>query len=130
MKFIRQALKKQMIGFVLTGLTSTLIMFSLYVSLQKIINYRYAYIIAYSISVVALYFMNIFVFKGHISLQSSCKFPLIYLAQYLVSAASLELIVHLGFSVTFAPLIVIMALLPITFLLNRLVFSKHSNRKT
>lgn len=125
MKFIRQVVIKQMFGFAVTGLLSTLIMFGLYVSLYKLINYQYAYLIAYSISVIALYFMNTFVFKRPISLQTFFKFPLIYLLQYLVGAASLEFIVWLGFSVTFAPLLVVIVLLPVTFLLNRIVFSKH-----
>jgi putative flippase GtrA len=117
----RQAVKKQILNFVVTGLLSTLIMFSLYVILQKFINYQYAYFIAYSISVIALYFMNLVVFKKSASLQSCLEFPLIYVLQYLVSAGSLAFIVQLGFSVTFAPLLVIVVLLPITFILNRMV---------
>ena len=124
MKFLRQAVKKQMIGFVVAGLLSTLIMFGLYVGLHRVINYQYAYLIAYSIAVIALYFMNIFLFKGSISLQTFLKFLLIYLFQYLVGAASLGLIVRLGFPVTFAPLLVVVVLLPITFLLNRVVLSR------
>lgn len=124
MKSSKDVLKKQMLGFAITGSLSTLFMFCLYVSLYKVINYQYAYLIAYSISVIALYFMNVlFVFRRHISLHSFLKFPLIYLFQYLVGAASLEFIVHLGFSVTYAPLLVVVVLLPVTFLLNRVVLT-------
>ena len=125
MKWNRKTAKIQMLGFALTGSISTLIMFTLYVCLHKFINYQYAYLIAYSISVVALYFMNTFVFKGPISLQTFFEFPLIYLGQYIIGAAVLALLVRLGFSVTFAPLVVVVVLLPVTFLLNRVVFSKH-----
>ncbi len=114
-----------MVGFAGTGLLSTGIMFGLYVSLYKLINYQYAYLIAYSISVISLYFMNTFVFKKPILLKTFLEFPLIYLLQYAVGAASLELLVRFGFSVTFAPLVVIIVLLPVTFILNRIVFSKH-----
>ena len=122
----RELLKKQMIGFAITGSLSTLLMFCLYVSLHQLINYQYAYLIAYSISVIALYFMNVlFVFHKPITLKSFLKFPLIYLFQYSVGAVSLEFIVQHGVSVTYAPLIVVAGLLPITFLLNRVVLLKH-----
>jgi putative flippase GtrA len=119
MKLIR----KQMLGFIVTGVLSTLIMFLLYILLYRFINYQYAYLISYSISVIILYFMNSAVFKKPISLPTFLKFPLIYLIQYLIGAASLELIVNLGFSVTFAPLLVVILLFPVTFLLNRAILS-------
>lgn len=125
MKFIKNADKKQMFGFAMTGILSTLIMFGLYVMLYQLMNYQYAYLIAYTISVIALYFMNMFVFKGIMSLHTFLEFPLIYLLQYVLGAAALEFMVWLGFSVTYTPLLVVIVLLPITFLLNRIVFSKH-----
>lgn len=124
-KFIRQAVNKQTISFAIAGLLSTVIMFGLYVLLYKLINFQYAYFIAYSISVIALYFMNSAVFKKQISLQTSLEFPLIYLLQYVLSAAFLQLLVWLGISTTYAPLLIILLLLPLTFLLNRIVFSRH-----
>jgi putative flippase GtrA len=124
MQLINKSVQKEMLGFTVTGVISTLIMFVLYVILYKFINYQYAYLIAYVISVVALYFMNSLVFKGPLSLHTLLQFPLIYLLQYLVGAASLALIVRLGFSITYAPLLVVILLLPITFLLNRLVFKR------
>jgi putative flippase GtrA len=124
-KFIKQADKKQMFGFVITGILSTLIMFTIYVMLYQFLNYQYAYLIAYTVSVLALYFMNRFVFKGMMSLETILEFPLIYLLQYVLGAISLKFIVGLGFSVTYAPLVIVIVLLPVTFILNRIVFSKH-----
>ncbi len=125
MKFIKQADKKQMIGFAVTGIFSTLIMFGLYVVFYHLMNYQYAYLLAYSISVIALYFMNRFVFKGNMSFHNFLQFTLIYLMQYALGAAALKLMVWLRFSVTYAPLLVVIVLLPVTFLLNRIVFSKR-----
>lgn len=119
----RKVLQKQMIRFAITGTLSTLFMLVIYVVLNKIINYQYAYLWAYCISVLALYFMNaLFVFKNkHLSLSTFLKFPLIYLLQYVVGAFFLEFVVRLGFSVTYAPVIVVVVLLPVTFILNRIV---------
>ncbi|MDI1352825.1 MAG: GtrA family protein [bacterium] len=114
--------KKQMFGFAITGLISTLIMFTIYVMLYKLINYQYAYVISYSISVIALYFMNMLVFKKTISLKTALEFPMIYLLQYLLSAVSLAGLVRLGIPLIIAPLCVVIILLPLTFFLNRLVF--------
>lgn len=124
MNLLNLSTKKQLLGFVVTGMLSTLIMFVLYVILCRILNYQWAYLIAYSSSVVVLYFMNSAVFKRKISVHTFLGFPLIYLLQYLVGAASLALLVRLGFSVTFAPLFIVLALLPITFILNRIVFTR------
>lgn len=125
MKSIKKIVTKQMVGFAITGLLSTAIMFGLYVLLHRIIKYQYAYLISYTISVIALYFMNAHVFKMPASLQTFLEFPLIYLLQYIVGALSLEFLVRFGFSVTFAPLLVVIVLLPVTFFLNKIVFSKH-----
>lgn len=124
-KCIKQADKKQMLGFAVTGILSTLIMFGLYVILYQLINYQYAYLIAYTISVIALYFMNKLVFKGSMSLKTVLQFPLIYLLQYVLGALSIKFIVGLGFSVTYAPIVIVIILLPVTFILNRFVFSKQ-----
>lgn len=120
--------KKQFFGFTIAGIVSTFIMFGIYVVLYRFINNQYAYLIGYAISVFALYFMNMFVFKGILSLETSLKFFFIYLLQYALGAASLKFTVWLGFSVTYAPVLIVIFLLPVTFLLNRIVFSKHSER--
>lgn len=124
MKLSSKVVKKQIFGFAVSGVLSTLIMFILYVGLYQFINYQYAYLISYSISVIALYFMNSRVFKQSISVQTFLRFPLIYLMQYLIGAAFLAFLVRFGFSVTYAPLLVVIFLLPITFVLNRIVFSR------
>lgn len=125
MIFTKQAIMKQIYGFAFSGVLSTLIMYCLYVSLYHFVNYQHAYLIAYSISVVILYFMNIFVFKRRISLNTFLKFPLIYLMQYLIAAYSLSFLVRLGIPAIYAPLLVIVMLFPFTFLLNLLLFTKY-----
>lgn len=123
MKPSSKVVKQQILGFSVSGVLSTLIMFLLYVGLHQLINYQYAYLISYSTSVIALYFMNSMVFKQSVSVHTWLRFSLIYLMQYLIGAAVLALLVYFGFSVTYAPLAVVLLLLPITFVLNRIVFS-------
>lgn len=119
---VNKALKKQMLAFTITGASSTLFMYLIYIGLYRMMNFQFAYVIAYVCSVILLYFMNSFVFKGDISIKTASKFPLIYLLQYALSAFFLEILVRLGFSVTFAPLLIILLLFPLIFVLNRKVF--------
>lgn len=101
-------------------------MYLIYLALRKLIGYQLAYLTGYVISVVALYLLNsLFVFKSNsLSLSVFLKFSLIYVLQYILGAGLLELIVHFNFSETYAPILIIIILLPITFFLNRLVLSK------
>jgi len=115
----------QLLGFALSGTVSTILMFGIYVVLNNFINYQLSYLISYVIAVIALYFMNTIVFKSSISINTFLAFPIIYLLQYLIGAALLEIIVRLGFSVTFAPILAVILLLPLTFFLNKKLFSKH-----
>src|SRR3990167_10661036 len=121
MHLYKEVFKKQMLGFAVTGTLSTLLMLVIYVGLNKFMNYQYAYLIAYSISVMTLYLMNVLlVFKNRLLLKSFLKFLLIYVLQYLLGAIFLELILRLVFSDMFAPVLVIMIILPLTFILNRM----------
>ena len=65
-----------------------------------------------------------FVFKKEVSLKTFIRFPLIYVVQYVLGAILLEILVRLGFSVTYSPLLIIMLLLPVTYILNRIVFAR------
>jgi hypothetical protein len=125
MKASNLILKKEILGFALTGLLSSLFMFGIYVELNRAFYYQYAYLIAFSFSVLALYFMNIKVFKSYASFPNFWRFCLIYGFQYLISAPLLEIIIRLGFPVTYAPLLVLVILFPGIFVLNRTVLKKR-----
>lgn len=112
---------KQIAGFVVSGLLSTALMYALYILFHRYTNYQYAYFFSYLISVLALYFMNILVFKAPISLHTFLKFPLIYALQYILGAGVLELFVRLGIPSLFAPLLIVIVLLPVTFILNKMI---------
>ncbi|MBA2650264.1 MAG: GtrA family protein [Legionella sp.] len=119
------SLKKQFLGFTITGVFSTGIMYLIYLALNRWLSYQLAYAISYAISVLALYFMNtLFIFKQGFSMKTFLKFPLIYLIQYLIGAISLEFLVRHGVSEVQAPILIIVLLLPLTFFLNRYVLLK------
>jgi len=107
------------------GGLSTGAMFGLYVLLNMVLVPQWAYFIAYVITVIVSYFLNtIFVFKTEISWQSFFAFPLVYVVQYTLSAIILQVMVHFDFSVTYSPLLIILFLLPLTFLMSRVMVNR------
>ena len=122
MKTIRAFIKSQIFLFMLMGTLSTLVMLGLYMLLNMIIQYQMAYFISYVVTVIISYFLNtLFVFKKPVSLRTFLQFPIVYIVQYIISALMLEVMVRIGFSVTYAPVLIIILLLPLTFFLSRLV---------
>lgn len=126
MKSIRSLANHQMIRFMIANGLSTLVMFGLYVILNMVFKYQIAYFISYVTTVILSYVLtSLFVFHTKMSWKTFMQFPLIYVLQYATSAVCLEILVHLGFSVTYVPLFVIVLLLPLTFLLSRFVMLKN-----
>lgn len=106
----------------LMGTLSTLTMLAIYATLNMVMKYQISYFLSYIITIIFSYFLNtLFVFKKPPSLRTFLQFPFIYLVQYLIGAVLLEILVRLGFSVTFAPILIIILLLPLTYFLTRLV---------
>ena len=123
---IRKLASNQMVRFMAVNGFSTMVMFGLYVVLNMVMKYQIAYFIAYVFTVILSYVLtSLFVFKTKMSWQTFMQFPLIYVLQYATSAICLEILVRLGFSVTYVPLFVIVLLLPLTFLLSRYVMLKR-----
>ena len=125
MIFIRMILATQIFRFILMGTLSTAVMFGIYVTLNLILNYQISYLISYVLTVVFSYVLNTrYVFKIPMSWKTFLQFPIVYVVQYVSSAIGLGILVRLGFSVTIAPLITIVLLLPVTYFLSRLIMLK------
>ena len=121
---MKKRTQKQLLGVAMSGLLSTLLRYGLYLLFYQFTSYQFAYFISYFISIIVLYFMNLWVFKRSIALNSLLKFPFVYGLQYLIGAGSLELLVDLGIPKVFAPILVVILLFPLTFLLNKLIFKR------
>lgn len=110
-----------LIKFVIGGGINTGFTYALYFGLQMILPYQIAYALAFVVGIVFSYWFNsTIVFNTPISWKGFMAFPLVYLIQYLLSAIILGFVVELlGINQLFAPLIVILVTVPITFLLTR-----------
>jgi putative flippase GtrA len=110
-----------LIKFVIGGGITTAFTFGLYYGLQVIMPYQIAYALAFAVGIVFSYWFNAtIVFNTPVSWKGFFAFPLVYLAQYLLSAVLLNVFVErFEIAQSIAPLLVIIATIPITFVLTR-----------
>ena len=112
--------------FLLSGGLNTLATYAVYLALLPIAGYKLAYTIAYVLGIVLAFVINrFFVFQSYRGWRSVVLFPLVYLAQYLVSLGVIWLWVErLQLPQELAPLVAIVITIPMTFALSRLIFGR------
>ena len=118
---------RRMVGeflrYLIMGGTNTIVAYAIYLLLLQWIRYEIAYSIGYAVGIVMAYALSaVFVFRQPMRKRSAMRFPLVYLAQFLISLGLLRLaveVIHipqwlaLGFAVVLT--------IPVTFLLSRWV---------
>lgn len=116
----------------MSGGANTLVTYFIYLILLNFLSYQESYTIAYVCGIVLAFFLGrFFVFKSHRGARSVIFFPLIYLAQYLVSMLVLWVWVErLNLSDAVAPLVAIVITVPITYVLSSFVFINPSRIET
>lgn len=116
-------LKSEFARFLLTGATNTAASYSVYLLLQLWLPYGLAFTMAYVFGVFFSYWLNTrWVFRTKASLKSFLAFPSVYIVQYLCNMVLLYVLVdHWGASQQWAPLVVIVATIPVTFLMSRYI---------
>lgn len=122
---------RRWLSFLVGGGLNTGLTYCLYLFLSYLINYQVAYAIAYAAGIVFAYFFNSkIVFKVEHSWVGMLIYPSIYLVQYIFGALLLGLLVeYLHLHKAIAPLLVIVLLLPSSYLLNKIVL-KATHKKT
>jgi putative flippase GtrA len=122
-------LKCRWFRFLLGGVVNTAVTYGLYLSIELIVNYQIAYFFAYLTGMIIAYIVNsLFVFRVELSYKSLFAYPLVYLAQYLISAMLLGTMVEVfGLAKVYAPLLVIVMMIPLTYVVNILLL-EHFRR--
>lgn len=117
----KQKTLTDLIKFVIGGGINTAFTFALYYGLQIVLPYQVAYALAFATGIVFSYWFNAtIVFRTPVSWKGFFAFPLVYLAQYLLSAVLLSAFVErLDIPQGVAPLFVIVVTIPVTFVLTR-----------
>ena len=111
--------------FVAAGAVNTVLSYILYVVLFQVIAYRAAFTLAYVAGIVSSYFLNArFVFRRAPTWRTVARFPLVYVVQYASSLVLVTAAVQwLAIPEWAAPLAALVVVVPITYVLSRLVFS-------
>lgn len=122
---------RRWISFLIGGGLNTGLTYCLYLLLSYLIDYQIAYAVAYVAGIVFAYFFNSkVVFKVEHSLIGMLIYPTIYLVQYIFGALLLNLLVeHLHLHKAIAPILVILLLLPSSYLLNKIVLKATHKTK-
>jgi putative flippase GtrA len=108
--------------FLIAGAINTVTTYALYLVLLDSAAYLFAYSLAYVAGIVVSYFLNaFFVFRTKPAVNSALRFPLVYVAQYLLGGAVLWICVErLGVRREFGLAFSIAVTIPITYAASRL----------
>jgi putative flippase GtrA len=120
----------QFLRFLVTGGINTALTYVLYLLLLLLLDYLPAYSVAYVVGIALSYGLNsVFVFRQPMNWRSLARFPLVYVVQYLLTAALLWLFVDmLGVDQRIALLAAIAVTVPVTFLAARLAILPGRDR--
>lgn len=114
-------LKNKFLKFLGAGLINTIVSYFLYVILVLFINYQISYAISFIFGIILSFILNTkYVFEVEQTIKKFVLFPFVYLVQYLLGAFMMSFIIEIiGINQFFAPLVVTVCLLPISYLLSK-----------
>ncbi|WP_423364094.1 GtrA family protein [Mycoplasma sp. P36-A1] len=117
-------LNRQFYRFVLVGAFNTFCYYTFYLILLNIINYSIAHIIAFLMAAFISYFATtMYTFKRKPEWKTFVSFPITFLPNLLMSSLGTVFLVQANLvSSKYASLIMMIAAIPITFLVNKIVF--------
>ncbi len=121
LRILIKILNFKFLRFIGVGGVNTLVSYSIYVYLIFMVDYQVAYAVAFVIGILLSYWLNTrFVFNTGYSKKKFILFPIVYVIQYIFGALLLNIIVeHLSFNKIFAPILVVIFLLPLTYVLSK-----------
>jgi putative flippase GtrA len=113
----------EFVRFLLAGGVNTALSYGIYLLFLLLFPYKIAYTISFLAGIALSYWLTSrFVFQRGLSLRSALRYPLIYLFQYVMGLIILTLLVEqFHMKARWAPVIVVVCTIPLTFLLSRFV---------
>lgn len=119
-------LSKEFIKFVVVGIVNTASTYLIYLMLLNVLSYTLSYTVSYICGIFISYVLNsYYVFKEEFNYKKMIQYPLVYVVQYVINAVMLYLLVdYLKLEKEYAPLVVILLTIPITYIFSRLIIKK------
>jgi putative flippase GtrA len=123
---------KEFLRFVISGGVNTVFTYILYLIFISKLNYALAYAISFVCGIILSYLMNsLFVFREKLSMSKMLKFPVVYIVQFGISEFFLYLVIKpFQLNQQFAPLVVLIVTVPITFILSRFIIKNNTTQKS
>lgn len=116
---------RRWLRFLIGGTINTGFSYLIYLALINFLLYQLAYAIAYTGGIMLSYWFNSrFVFDTPLSLKSFFVYPLVYVIQYASSALLLGFLIDfLQLGKGYAPLVVSLIMIPVTYIATKLVLN-------
>jgi putative flippase GtrA len=113
----------QFTRFLVAGAINTVASYAVFLALLEVMSYLAAYTISYVFGVVISYYLlTSFVFRTPRRVVTALRFPLVYIAQYLIGTAVMVVLVETwGVRAPIAAIAAIVASVPVSFLLSRTI---------
>ena len=126
---INKATRRRWLSFLVGGAVNTAFTYGIYVALIHLLEYQLSYFIAYVLGICFSFcFNSLIVFKVRLTWKRFFAYPLVYVVQYAASALLLALLVSFAnVDVRFAPLLVAVCTVPLTYLLSKWMLSMGSS---
>jgi len=124
-------MRHEFLRFLITGSANTAASWLVYLFFNLFMPYTAAYTIAYVFGMVFTYYMNTrWVFKVPMKWSTFMQFPVIFALRYCLDVSVLfTLVNYAGCPEAFAPLVTIALMMPVGFLLSRLVLKRRSHEE-
>lgn len=119
-------IRKEALRFLFSGAANTVASWLVYLGLTYVVPYTVAYTAAFAFGIVLTYYLNTrWVFKVPMSWRTFLQYPSVYAVQYVLGIVLVWLLVE-NWPATkpYAPLIVVAATLPVTFLMSRFILRR------
>lgn len=118
---------KEISRFLVTGGLNTALSYVTYLLLLLVFPYIVAYSIAYVLSIFTAYVLHSkIVFNEQLDKKKASMYPVLYLGLYFLNTGLLYLLVqHLGVDEILAPIVVLIVVVPATYVFGRLVIKGH-----
>ena len=118
--------------FIICGIINTGTTYLIYLLLLIYFHYQIAYLTSYISGIILSYFLNLFiVFKEKSTFRKFLQYPFIYLIQYVIGTVLLYFFVKfVHFPEEIAPLTVSIALIPVTYMMNKIILVKKDIKST
>jgi putative flippase GtrA len=126
--FSRRFLREhQFARFLISGGVNTVLTYLVYVALVLFLPYPIAYTVTTILGIFVSYVLNArFVFRRKLTLSGALQYPIVYVIQYFLGLFLLYVLVERArMSKFYAPLLIVGATVPVTYLLSRFVIARR-----